>query len=148
MRYAEKLYKQMILNGLNQQKLARLAGVSDSEISRILNGKSNPSLEYARRLARALGLSLDYLADDALDEDPRARTRSGEAALGELRDAVGELGPRQARRLLETASELGYEVAMRRLLGLEARPIVEVGDRPAPAEQPAKPTKAGRTGTG
>jgi transcriptional regulator with XRE-family HTH domain len=144
MRYAEKLYKQMVLRGLNQQKLARLSSISDSEISRILNGKSNPSLEYGRRLARALGISLDYLADDALDADPHAGSAANPAALGEIADAVGALGPKQARRLLETASDLGYEVAMRRLLGLEARPIVEVGDRPPVS----KPIKAEKTGTG
>ena len=39
--------------GLNGQKLARLSQVSDSEISRILQGKSRPGLDNALRLAQA-----------------------------------------------------------------------------------------------
>ncbi len=128
MRYAEKLYKQMLLKGLNQQKLARLSSVSDSEVSRILGGKSNPSLEYAHRLARTLGISLDYLADDSLNEDPSRETEPGSVQEQEILDLAEELGPRQARRILETAMELGYEVAIRRLLGAEMKPVIEVGD--------------------
>ena len=65
-----KLKKLMNAKGLNGQKLARLAQVSDSEISRILQGKSRPGLENALRLAQALGVSLDYLADDNIDNEP------------------------------------------------------------------------------
>ena len=71
MRLSEKLLKQMLIKGLNGQKLARLSGVSDSEVSRILGGKSQPGLENAFRLAQAVGVSLDYLADDSLDSRPR-----------------------------------------------------------------------------
>src|SRR5262245_59469852 len=129
MRFEEKLRKQMLLKGLNQQKLARLSGVSDSEVSRILGGKSQPGLENAFKLARAVGVSLDYLADDALESDP-----SQPAALPpeekEVMELVHEVGPRRARRLLETSSELGYEVAIRRLLGAEGKPIIELPEHP------------------
>ncbi len=60
-----KLKNLMNGRGLNGQKLARLSQVSDSEISRILQGKSRPGLDNALRLAQALGVSLDYLADDS-----------------------------------------------------------------------------------
>ena len=70
MKLEEKLATQMARRGLNGQKLARTSKVSDSEISRILAGKSRPGLENAFRLARAVGVSLDYLADDALETDP------------------------------------------------------------------------------
>ena len=140
MRFEEKLRKQMLLKGFNQQRLARESRVSDSEISRILTGKSgNPGLENAFRLARAVGVSLDYLADDALDEDPRrspttapadARVTSGPER--DILDAAHEIGARQARRILETVCELGYEMAMRRLL--EMPPLIEVGDPPRPVK--------------
>ncbi len=139
MRFEEKLRKQMMLKGYNQQKLARLSRVSDSEISRILSGKSgNPGLENALRLARAVGVSLDYLADDALDEDPIAATDPaavpGQGAEGDILLAARELGSRHARRILETVIDLGYEVAIRRLLDL--KPLIEPGDssRTAPAQ--------------
>src|SRR5271165_6277639 len=56
-----KLKNLMNDKGLNGQKLARLSQVSDSEISRILQGRSRPGLDNALRLAQALGVSLDYL---------------------------------------------------------------------------------------
>ena len=47
-----KLKNLMNGKGLNGQKLARLSQVSDSEISRILQGKSCPGLDNALRLAQ------------------------------------------------------------------------------------------------
>src|SRR4051794_5368530 len=138
MRFEEKLRKQMLLKGFNQQRLAKAARVSDSEVSRILSGKSaNPGLENALSLARAVGVSLDYLADDSLDEDPPARSGEGPSSTEEeILEIARELGPRQARRLLEMACELGYEIAVRRLL--EMPPLIEVGEAGrsvAPASQ-------------
>ena len=123
----------MLLKGFNQQRLARESSVSDSEISRILSGKSaNPGLENSLRLARAVGVSLDYLADDAMDDDPfpvgGVQTRPSDGPEVEVMDLARELGLRQARRILETVSDLGYEIAIRRLL--EMRPLIEVGDPP------------------
>ena len=131
MRFEEKLRKQMLLKGFNQQRLARASLVSDSEISRILSGKSaNPGLENALKLARAVGVSLDYLADDTLDEEPAPVTDPGREAFSpaeaDMLDSARELGLRQARRVLETSCALGYEVAIRRLL--EMKPLIEVGD--------------------
>jgi transcriptional regulator with XRE-family HTH domain len=137
MRFEEKLRKQMLLKGYNQQKLAKLSNVSDSEISRILSGKSgNPGIENAVKLARAVGLSLDYLADDDLDREPEPSEGIGQAASGVTLDpteldilaSAHELGVRQARRILETVCELGFEIAIRRLL--EMKPMIEVGDSP------------------
>src|SRR5271170_3230656 len=68
-RFSEKLMQRTLQLGLNGQKLARKSDVSDSEISRIVNGKSLPGLENAIALARAVGVSLDYLADDSLEAD-------------------------------------------------------------------------------
>ena len=70
----KKLLGQMVRRGLNGQKLAKISKVSDSEISRILAGKSRPGLENAFRLAKAVGVSLDYLADDTLENDPAITT--------------------------------------------------------------------------
>lgn len=128
MRYAEKLYQQMVQKGFKQQRLAEASGVSDSEVSRILNGKSRPGLENAFRLARALGVSLDYLADDSLDADPSRPSDPISAGEREILELAQALGLRQARRILETAGDLGYEVAKNRLLGAPMKPVIEVGD--------------------
>jgi len=144
MRFEEKLRKQMLLKGFNQQTLARMSRVSDSEISRILSGKSgNPGLENAFRLAQAVGVSLDYLANDDLDEDPIRATnpepeKLATAEVGgieaEILQAAREIGTRQARRVLETVCDLGYEMAIRRLL--ELKPVIEVGDSPRAVQPP------------
>ena len=150
MTFEEKLRKQMLLKGYNQQMLARLSRVSDSEISRILSGKSgNPGLENGLRLARAVGVSLDYLADDALDEDPLAAAEgasdlASDGAEQDLLLAARELGTRAARRILETVCDLGYEIAIHRLLGV--KPLIELGEpsRTAPAYPSSAPSSSDR----
>src|SRR5207244_3070633 len=67
MKLKDKLQMLMTRHSLNGQKLARLSEVSDSEISRILQGKSRPGLDNAFRLAKAVHVSLDFLADDSVD---------------------------------------------------------------------------------
>jgi transcriptional regulator with XRE-family HTH domain len=50
--------------GLTQQELATKAGTSYQTIWRIENGKhAEPGIYIARRIARALGVSLDFLVD-------------------------------------------------------------------------------------
>lgn len=140
MRYPEKLYKQMLRVGLNQQKLAKKSQVSDSEVSRILGGKSQPGLENAFRLARAVGVSLDFLADDALETDPSQPAGPASATERDILEAAQALGYASAFRLLDIARVLGPEVAIRRLVGAE----LPVGDRnhlspaapPVPASDP------------
>jgi transcriptional regulator with XRE-family HTH domain len=140
MKLDEKLHKQMLLKGLNGQKLAKLSQVSDSEISRILAGRSLPGLENAFRLAKAVGVSLDYLADDSLESDPaKSSDVASDLERGLLRTAR-DIGPREAAQLLEIARFVGYETAMRRLL--DAKPIIEVAEPnrvPTPMVTPAQP---------
>ncbi len=133
MRYHEKLLKQVLLKGLNGQKLARLSKVSDSEISRILGGKSQPGLENAFRLARAVGVSLDYLADDTLEADPSHALGPTTDVERDLLNLGQQLGQENAHRLLYAAHVLGYDVAIRRIYGAESKPLIEVGDGSQPA---------------
>jgi transcriptional regulator with XRE-family HTH domain len=50
--------------GLTQQELATKAGTSYQTIWRIENGKhAEPGIYIARQIARALGVSLDFLVD-------------------------------------------------------------------------------------
>src|ERR1700761_5433698 len=107
----KKLLAQMVRRGLNGQKLAKISKVSDSEISRILAGKSRPGLENAFRLARAVGVSLDYLADDALEIDPLEHKDPLSADERELLDLGHAIGPARAGRFLEIVRIVGYEVA-------------------------------------
>src|SRR6516165_12762048 len=92
-----KLKNLMNNRGLNGQKLARLSQVSDSEISRILQGKSRPGLDNAFRLAKAVNVTLDYLADDSLDAEPP--------------QPADHLTPDE-RRLLTIAQKVGFSEAL------------------------------------
>jgi transcriptional regulator with XRE-family HTH domain len=124
MNLKEKLRLLMARNGLNGQKLARVSQVSDSEISRILQGKSRPGLDNAFRLAKALGVSLDYLADDALDEDPTQAMQSHSPEEQKILASSLKVGYIEVLTILEIIRNLGYDVAITRLVG--GKPVIEV----------------------
>jgi transcriptional regulator with XRE-family HTH domain len=119
-----KLQKLMARNGLNGQRLARRSEVSDSEISRILQGKSRPGLDNALRLAQAVGVSLDYLADDSLDAEPAEPADTLSPEERKILNISQKIGCADVLTILENVRFLGYEVAMARLVG--ARPIIEI----------------------
>ena len=119
-----KLKNLMNGRGLNGQKLARLSQVSDSEISRILQGKSRPGLDNALRLAQALGVSLDYLADDKLDAEPPEPADSLSPEERKILGIIQRIGYPEVVTILENLRFLGYEVAMSRLVG--AKPVIEI----------------------
>ena len=132
-RFSEKLAAKMLQLGLNGQKLARKSDVSDSEISRIMNGKSLPGLENAISLARAVGVSLDYLADDNLEADPNLPKESADERESAILRLAREVGFKQAEHILENTRFVGYEVAMHRLIEA-AKPVV------APLLEATRPT--------
>lgn len=53
-------------SGLNQSELAKLLGIHTSQLSRWEKGERQPSLEQKISLARALGVTLDYLLNAEL----------------------------------------------------------------------------------
>lgn len=123
LRLDEKIYRRMLQLGMSQQALAQKSGVSDSEISRLLNGQSKrPGLHNILRLARALGVSLDFLADDQMGSDPRSALDALSADERDLLDRARSLGLREVEMLLDAARVLGFEVAIRRLYGIDHRP--------------------------
>ncbi len=125
MKLKEKLQLLMARAGLNGQKLARLSQVSDSEISRILQGKSRPGLDNAFRLARAVGVSLDFLADDSLDLDAAAApTDNLSADERKILAIAAKIGLNETVTLIETIRFMGYEAAMGRLVA--GKPVVEI----------------------
>jgi transcriptional regulator with XRE-family HTH domain len=132
-RLKDKMLTAMARQGLNGQKLAQRSHVSDSEISRILSGQSTPGLENAYRLARAVGVSLDFLADDSLEADPIRACDPVSPEERRLLDLSQRLGMTRAVLLLENIRVIGYEMAMQRLLG--AKPVIEIDpiDEPRPA---------------
>ncbi len=141
MRLKEKLQILMARHSLNGQRLAKLSQVSDSEISRILQGKSRPGLDNAFRLAKAVNVSLDFLADDSLDMDASS---SGDLLSPDERKVLNltqKIGGAEVVAILENVRFLGYDVAMSRLIGA-TKPIIEIDKEPT-GELRAAPVLAG-----
>jgi transcriptional regulator with XRE-family HTH domain len=124
MELKDKLQMLMARAALNGQKLARSSKVSDSEISRILQGKSRPGLDNAFRLAKSVGVTLDYLADDSMDVEPPKPEDHLSADERKILTLAQKVGCSQVITILENIRFLGYEMAMSRLLG--GKPIIEV----------------------
>jgi transcriptional regulator with XRE-family HTH domain len=136
MKLQDKLQMLMARHNLNGQRLARLSFVSDSEISRILQGKSRPGLDNAFRLAKAVGVSLDFLADDTLDVEPAPPSDKLSAEERKILSIAQKIGCAEVVFILEALRILGYEVAISRLMG--GKPVVEV-DRDGPDVRPSLP---------
>lgn len=136
MKLKDKLQMLMARSHLNGQKLARLSQVSDSEISRILQGKSRPGLDNAYRLAKAVGVSLDFLADDSLEADPVQALDSQTLEEQKILATSHKLGCSKVLTILEIIGILGYDSAMRRLI--DGKPVIEI-DRNGIEARPAVP---------
>ena len=58
--------------GWSQTELARVSGVGRSLIANVEHGRKSMSLKSARAIARALGVSIDFLAGTFEDSGIRA----------------------------------------------------------------------------
>ena len=81
------------------------------------------SLENAFRLSSAVGLSLDFMANENMVEDPILETAGLTEAHRELLAIANAMGVRQVTQLLDIAQHLGYDMALRRLI--DARPTIQ-----------------------
>ena len=69
MKFGEKITKLKKLKKMSQVELAKVTGISRDAISKYERGDVLPSVEYAKRIADALGVSLDYLVSDSDQEE-------------------------------------------------------------------------------
>jgi transcriptional regulator with XRE-family HTH domain len=60
-KFAERLDATLRTSGISQAELEAAAGVYQTQISRYLEGKSEPKISNLARLARALHVTTDYL---------------------------------------------------------------------------------------
>ena len=94
------------VKGLTQAELGELAEVAPETLSRIERNKLSASLDLARRLAQALGVTID----DLLKKPSAAKTptlRPAEARLVALVRDLDEPQVHEAVRALKTLMELG-----------------------------------------
>jgi transcriptional regulator with XRE-family HTH domain len=89
--------------GLTQEELALAADVATSNISRIENGKRNPSVDLLERLALALGTTASAVYSAA---EGKRQPKSSSAL---LRDGIHEDYSRNAQSLLRHFRELTPE---------------------------------------
>lgn len=85
--------------GVSQGALAERVDVSQRSITAYETGSARPRGMTARKLARALNVSLDYLLNDDI-EDPRSGIEK-EPYLEEARESYGSRGEKETRDLLE-----------------------------------------------
>ncbi len=74
--FAAKLRKLREESGMSQEALARAADMSVGTVRDYEQGRREPSLKYALRLARALGVScteFEGLDDDQAEDQPRRK---------------------------------------------------------------------------
>jgi transcriptional regulator with XRE-family HTH domain len=121
MGYAEKLKRLCAIRGLDQSALAERLGIPKSSMSRIFSGVQEPKLLLAFRLARELGVTLDYLADDSLDADP-----AGHWAV------VSE----DELTILKLVRRLGLDQSIDRLLAVDRPTAPEANHQEARSEGP------------
>src|SRR5436190_9811873 len=60
-------------NGMTRKSLAAASGVSERYLAQLEAGQGNISVLLLRKLARAMGVSVESLVREAADHDPAAR---------------------------------------------------------------------------
>ncbi len=69
MGFAEKLTECRTQLGISQKKLAEMVGITPVRLNYWEKGKCEPNVYYIKALARALGVTGDYLLETDLEEE-------------------------------------------------------------------------------
>lgn len=97
--FGEKLRQAREISGLSQESLAKEAGLTQRSITSYETNQSKPRGATARRLAKVLGVSTDYLLNES-EENPQEGL-SKDIHLENAYRMYGSVGEREARELLE-----------------------------------------------
>jgi transcriptional regulator with XRE-family HTH domain len=93
MKFGDKMTMLRKQKNISQVELAEKTSISRDGISKYERGDIVPSVEYAKRIADALGVSLDYLVsedakEDALDKEAVKRIKDIQKLPAEEKDKV------------------------------------------------------------
>ena len=110
MRYGQRL--KLARGKVTQQALQELSGVSQSLISPLETSETATGSEYTARLARALRVSVDWLADELGEMIPRYETVSDPVELAALRllRAMPAAYRAQAVKQLDSLAEFSNQI--------------------------------------
>lgn len=128
MPFPEKLARMIELRGISQSRLARETGIAQPKISAMSAGKQRPYMDQAIKLARALDVPLDWLADDDQDELPQPDPDAEDLAF-----LVRKLGAAEVVRralLSEAVAQPG---------GSDPPPLLRQRELPAVLPEPSGP---------
>lgn len=114
-----------------QTRLAEITGLSAATANAWFHGRVRPNLATAFQLARAFGVPLDWLADDALTEIPAEPSAYERTALRYCRAIRERLGSDDAA--LEALADLKASLAVAPAGGGEVHHLqTRATDAPAP----------------
>lgn len=91
MRYGERLRRAR--GDMTQAKLSELSGVSQSLISQLENSETATGSEYTPRLARTLGISVDWLADEIGEMIPAKKGEEMDPRIAHVLKVMESLPP-------------------------------------------------------
>jgi transcriptional regulator with XRE-family HTH domain len=147
MRFPDKLDRLIARCGKSQSAIARETGIGQSAISAMTRGQRRPFMDQALRLARAVGTSLDFLADDDMDEEsPKpSGLPEDERAVVKLYRALGLDEGEALRRLSTPAGQPWVPGSVRDFTASDAARAREA-NRPAkpPAPEPVQDRMRGK----
>jgi transcriptional regulator with XRE-family HTH domain len=98
MPFAEKLSKMRTARGFTQQQMAGMIGVGIAQIRRYEKGKSSPTLDVIKNIAKTLGISADELLFD--EGEGVAANRIMDKKLLEQFEMVSKLKSRDREALM------------------------------------------------
>lgn len=64
MNWKEKVSELMTTKNLTQKDLSRLSGITETSISRYLNGSQRPRIDVLLNFAKALDVNVEYLLEE------------------------------------------------------------------------------------
>jgi transcriptional regulator with XRE-family HTH domain len=114
-----KMLAAMTARGWDQKELARSVGLPEGRVTK-WKSTGEPTARQALAIARALGVSLEWLADDTQDYPPppsEGGTPSGREVHALLEVAIEVLGREEVLRRLLASSDVERPQPQSRILG-------------------------------